>query len=174
MKENLSALGIHSIIVGTDVGKDIFKVPGHVTISTVFKAKGNEAQMVYILNFEESEIEEQIIQSRNMAFTSMTRTKGWLNITGTGDIMKGLIKELDTILNMYPKIEFTVPDMSKIKRYLDNIEYEKRRKRIKQSEKKIMEALKTIKKEKGATILSTETIKEMKEVIKEAENHDKS
>jgi len=169
LKGNLSALGIHSIIVGTDVGRDIFKVPGHVTISTVFKAKGNEAQVVYILNFEESELEEQIIQSRNMAFTSMTRTKGWLNITGTGYIMKELIKELDTILKMYPEIELTVPDMSKIKRYLDNIEYEKRRKRIKQSEQRIREALKTIKKEKGADILSKETIKEMKEIIKEAE-----
>jgi len=168
LKNELARNSIKSIIVGEDVERDTFKVPGHITISTVFKAKGNEAYLVYILNFEESEVEEQIIKSRNMAFTSMTRTKGWLYITGTGPTMEKLEKEINSILSMYPKIKFPVPDISQIKRYLDNIEYENRRKRIKETEKKLLEGLDFIDKENAADLLDKEVIEKMEDIVMKA------
>ena len=37
-------------------------------------------------------------------------------------------------MSSYPNIKFKVPDITGIKRYLDNMEYENRRKRIKKTE----------------------------------------
>ena len=169
LKIKLLKKGVQSIIIGKDVERDTFRVPNHITLSTVFKAKGNEAQVVYIFNFENSEIEDKIIQSRNMAFASMTRSKGWLRITGTGSTMKLLKDELKTVLSMYPNIEFKVPDIGKIKRYLDNIEYEKRRKKIRKSERELRKALEAIERLKGQKEISRETIKRMKKIVEEAE-----
>ena len=170
---SLNELGINAIITGRDVKRDIFKAPGHVTISTVFRAKGNEAQVVYVLNFEESEIEDRIIQARDMAFTSMTRTKGWLYITGIGPVMKELFEEIENILNMYPELVFRIPDISKIRRHLDNIEYEKRRKRIEKSVDKLRESLSMIEKAKGAKDLPKDIVEKMKKTVKDAEEINK-
>ncbi len=173
LKSLLKEKGINSFIVGKDFSRSTFHLPNYVTLSTVFKAKGNEANKVYIFNFEKSEIEEKIIQARNMAFTSITRTKGWVVITGTGNIMKDLEQEINIIVENYPNIRFRVPDISKIKRYLDNIEYEKRRIRIKKSEERLRKSLELIKQLEGEHELSPETLKEMEEILKKVKRNSK-
>jgi len=156
--------GINSFVIGKDVDRDIFRVPNSVTLSTVFKAKGNESAAVYIFNFENSELKDKIIQSRNMAFTSITRTKGWCSITGSGQVMNELERELNIIISQYPKISFEIPDMAKIKRYLDNVDYEKRRARIKKTEKALLDVVKKVKELKGEDELSPETKREIIEL----------
>lgn len=144
LKECLKDRGIYSFIVGQGVSKDTFHLPNLVTLSTVFKAKGNETPVVYIFNFENAEDRKEIIQSRNMAFASITRTKGWCTITGTGPIMKELESELNTIISQYPEVTFVIPDMTQIKRNLDSVEYEKRRARINKLSLKLKETIKEI------------------------------
>lgn len=145
LKNCLIERNINSIITGKDAGRDVFSLPNFVTLSTVFKAKGNESPIVYIFNFENSELKDKIIQNRNMAFASITRTKGWCNITGSGPIMEELEKELNLIIHNYPNIEFLIPDMAQIKRHLDNVDYEKRRTRIKKANKAMSDAIKELK-----------------------------
>lgn len=169
LKIYLQRRNINAFIIGEDKSKDIFKIPNTITLSTVFKAKGNEANKIYIFNFENSEEENNIIQSRNMAFTSITRTRGWVTITGKGNKMKELEEEILKILNSYPEIKFKVPDINKIKRYLDNIEYEKRRARIRGSEEKLKKTLEYINRLKGENELSDEIIEMMKKTIRNAE-----
>lgn len=141
LKRSLMKSGIYGFIVGKDVSKDTFHVSNLVTLSTVFKAKGNETPVVYIFNFENAEDKKGVIQSRNMAFASITRTKGWCTITGTGPVMKELELELNTIISQYPEVTFTVPDMTQIKRNLDSVEYEKRRTRINKLSLKLKETI---------------------------------
>lgn len=164
--------GINCSIVGADVGKDTFFVPNNVSLSTVFKAKGNEAVSIYILDFEYSENKSDIIRSRNMAFSSITRSKGWVTITGTGENMNKVKRELEKIIKQYPECQFEVPDMNKIKRQLNNIEYEKRRVRIKKAEETLKKALKIISETNGIKELTDEVkkkIKEMADEIKKSE-----
>ena len=48
----LKANGINSILAGVDTDRDTFRVNGCVTCAHVYRAKGNEAPMVYIANAE--------------------------------------------------------------------------------------------------------------------------
>jgi superfamily I DNA and RNA helicase len=169
LKSSLNKKNINSFIVGEGIERSVFRTPNFVTISTVFKAKGNEASSVYVFNFENSEDRNEITQARNMAFTSISRTKGWVAITGVGKLMEQLKDEINTILSQYPNVQFRVPDIHQIKRYLDNIEYEKRRVRIKKSEMQLMEAIKKIESAKGEEDLSKEAKKKIKELAKKFE-----
>jgi len=166
LKSSLKDKNINSFIVGEGIERSVFRTPNFVTISTVFKAKGNEASSVYVFNFENSENRNTIIQARNMAFTSISRTKGWVAITGVGKLMEQLKDEINTILNQYPNVQFRVPDIHQIKRYLDNIEYEKRRVRIKKSEMQLINAIDAIEIAKGEGDLSKEAKKKIKELAK--------
>lgn len=170
LKAHLKQKDINSFIIGDDVGKDTFRLPNMVTMSTVFKAKGNEAISIYIFDFESSERKSNIIQSRNMAFSSITRTKGWATITGTGDTMKELKEELENIIHLYPEISFRVPDSEKIKRHLDNVEYQKRRIRIKKIGEALDIALRDIDKLNGIKELPEKTKKKIKEMAKKIED----
>lgn len=168
LKTFLAQKGINSFVIGKDVRRDTFRVPNMVTLSTVFKAKGNESPAVYIFNFENSEIQEKIIQSRNMAFASITRAKAWCTITGVGSTMVKMEREIGRILSQYPYATFEVPDVSKIKRYLDNIEYEKRRSRIKKSEKELKKAVQRIIQLKGERELSEETLRQLAKIVEKS------
>lgn len=85
-----------------------FRVKGRVTLSTIHKAKGNEAYSVYVVgaDFLSHNLN---IRNRNLLFTAMTRTKGWLYISGIGEGTKGLELELNKALDNVPNIRFKYP-----------------------------------------------------------------
>ncbi len=170
LKTHLKGKKINSFVIGSDVGKATFRLPNMVTMSTVFKAKGNEAISIYIFDFESSERRSNIIQSRNMAFSSITRTKGWVTITGTGVKMTKLVAEISNIIKQYPEISFFVPDSEKIKRQLDNVEYEKRRIRIKKIGYALIQSLKDIDKLNGISELPKSAKDKIAEIAKKLEN----
>jgi len=87
-----------------------------VTLSTIFRAKGNEAYIVYILSFDSLFDYAEEIENRNRTFTSITRSKAWVRITGTGKYMEDAKKEIDSILSDLPFFKFVFPDMSTIRR----------------------------------------------------------
>ena len=62
-----------------------FKREGRVTLGTINRAKGNEAGMVYLMGLDAVFINPNSIHERNKLFTAMTRAKGWVMMTGTGD-----------------------------------------------------------------------------------------
>ena len=63
-----------------------------VTLSTVNRAKGNEAGMVYIVGADYVFVASDDVYRRNKLFTSMTRAKGWTTITGCKSIEKGIVE----------------------------------------------------------------------------------
>ena len=66
LKEGLKLNAIQSAIIGDDCGNDIFRIKNCVTITHVFRAKGNEASLVYVYGFEEVENKkENIVKMRN-------------------------------------------------------------------------------------------------------------
>ncbi|MNS59919.1 hypothetical protein D3C72_928920 [compost metagenome] len=60
-----------------------FSIENHVTLSTINRAKGNEKGMVYVVGVDAIFLNRNFIIDRNKLFTAITRSKGWVNLTGT-------------------------------------------------------------------------------------------
>ncbi len=75
-----------------------FYKEGRVTLSSVYKAKGNEAAMVFVVGCDIFTDKKDSRTMRNKIFTSFTRAKVWLRISGTGinslEIIKKEIQQL--------------------------------------------------------------------------------
>lgn len=110
----LQSHSIASTIPGLVDGSAEFGEPGRVTLSTVFRAKGNEAPVVYILSFDSLYDYVQEIENRNRAFTCISRSKGWVRITGYGENMVRAQAEINTILVDIPRLRFKFPNMQRI------------------------------------------------------------
>jgi superfamily I DNA and RNA helicase len=119
----LGALGIRSHDVhAMRGGTGDFSVEGHVTLTTLNKAKGNEAYVVYLTGVDAVWGPKPMVRHRNMVFTGLTRAKGWVRVTGLGDNAKAFSAELAKAKAKYPRLEFTYPtepDLRVMKRDLE-------------------------------------------------------
>ncbi len=91
-----------------------FSKDGRVTLSTVHKAKGNEAFMVYVLGVD-SVMSSPDVRRRNMLFTAMTRAKGWVRVSGVGDGAKQCMAELKQAKENFPTLVFKYPGPKELK-----------------------------------------------------------
>lgn len=92
-----------------------FQLDNQVTLSTVHKAKGNEAFSVYVVGVDALFSITAEVRERNMLFTAMTRAKGWVTVTGTGDAALECQRELDEALKNFPFLRFTYPGPGELK-----------------------------------------------------------
>ncbi len=144
LHDGLTQKQITSVRIGTDSSLDAFRVGGAVTITSVFRAKGNEASLIYVYGFESvgtSRHPYEVVRNRNLAFTAMTRTKGWLVLTGVGRVADELFEEVAAILEQIGKVSFVVPDMAKIQRNLETYENQRRRQNLRKSQSSWEKAL---------------------------------
>lgn len=56
-----------------------------VTVSRMYRAKGHEAPMVYVLGLELVARNEAVLTLRNQIFVAMTRSMGWVHLSGIQD-----------------------------------------------------------------------------------------
>lgn len=94
-----------------------FNLEDHVTLSTLNKAKGNETGIVYIVGTDSIFSNKDYIIDRNKLFTAITRSKGWVTITGynAADYCKNEMLKLKK--NDY-KLVFTQPSKTQTKTIL--------------------------------------------------------
>ncbi len=59
-----------------------FWYEGAVTVSRIHRAKGNEANMVYIVGLDNIASDESDIKLRNQLFVALTRSRAWVNLSG--------------------------------------------------------------------------------------------
>lgn len=88
--------GISSELAGVTTSRDIFTTSGSVTFTGIYRAKGNEAGMVYIINAQDcfsSYDQNQLALVRNQLFTAITRSKAWVRVYGIGPYMDALTDE---------------------------------------------------------------------------------
>lgn len=100
--------GIQSYMLLDSSTTEFFK-EGHVTLSTVNKAKGNECGVVIICGVDAVFDNPFNVVLRDMLFTSMTRTKGWLTLTGCSDSMNLLAKEYKALKDNNYELCFVQP-----------------------------------------------------------------
>lgn len=79
-----------------------------ITLSTIYKAKGNEAYVVYIVGID-ALFHGPTPRLRNRAFTAMTRAKGWLYLTGVGNATASFNREITLAKKHYPNLSFVYP-----------------------------------------------------------------
>lgn len=85
-----------------------YSIEGKVTLSTLNKAKGNESGMVYIIGTEYAFLNKNYIIDRNKIFTAITRSKGWVVLTGF-DKANQCKKEMELLKQNNYKFHFKQP-----------------------------------------------------------------
>lgn len=85
-----------------------FMQEGHVTLATLNKAKGNEAGMVYIMGVDKVFNDRNNVILRNRLFTAITRTKGWVVLSGE-DSISYCKQEMDKLKKEGLKLHFRQP-----------------------------------------------------------------
>ena len=76
---------------------DRFWYPGAVTISNIYRAKGQEADMVYLVGLDNIARNESNLYLRNQLLVALPRTRAWVNISGIGEY--SLYQELRQLIN---------------------------------------------------------------------------
>lgn len=114
LKIGLAKLGIQTNNLQDDsFSLRDFQREGAITLSTVYKAKGNEAYSVYIVGID-SLFYSPTPRSRNRAFTAMTRAKGWLYVTGVGAAASQFERELQAAKANCPNLLFSYPSQEQL------------------------------------------------------------
>lgn len=117
--QRLAALGISSNnIIADPYNEPPFMISGKVTLSTVYRAKGNEAALVFAVGVDA--LNHETRAGRNKLFTAFTRTKAWLRVSGVSGVRNGvdvaglLMAELDQAVRNSPNLNFIMPDLDEI------------------------------------------------------------
>ncbi|MFW9881156.1 MAG: DEAD/DEAH box helicase [Candidatus Thorarchaeota archaeon] len=125
-KENIRSNDIHS----DPLNIMNFFVKDRVTLSTIHKAKGNEAYSVYMIDIDFLFNKPSLIK-RNRIFTGITRSKAWVTLMGVGNHAEECEIEISKALNNFPSLIFKYPDeeeVKRIKRELSQISIQKMKK----------------------------------------------
>lgn len=101
--------GIPSHLVGVNSGQDVVFVRGSVAVAHVYRAKGNEAPMVYVLDAQYAGAAFNEVSRRNTIFTAITRSKAWVRVCGFGETMAGIANEVEAVRDADFKLKFTIP-----------------------------------------------------------------
>lgn len=119
LSKYLRANGVQSFLAGVNSSQDTFRMSGYVTCSGIYRAKGNESPMVYIVNSEYCMLGPEVIKQRNILFTAITRSRAWVRICGVEDSFSLLEKEFSQCKNNNFRLNFkypTVKEMQEIRK----------------------------------------------------------
>lgn len=105
----LQARGISSFLAGVNSSQDTFRIPESVTCSGIYRAKGNEAPMVYIVNSDYCAEGAEIVKQRNVLFTAITRSRAWVRICGVGSQFDILMEEFQKCYDNGFQLSFKCP-----------------------------------------------------------------
>lgn len=100
---------------GVDTSADIFFNKGSIAFTGIYRAKGNEAGMVYIVNSDECVSPSNQATLRNRLFTAITRSKAWVRVLGVGASMDELKNEFDQVVANNFTLDFIYPTEQQIK-----------------------------------------------------------
>ena len=114
IQRTLNQIGVKSVIPGYVESADVFKPKGFITLTTPFRAKGNEANVVFVINASNVS-GDFTLRTRNAFFVAVTRSRGWCYISGFGTGIEKLNAEIELIKKDFPIFKFTCPDPSVIK-----------------------------------------------------------
>lgn len=115
---SLRKVDVTSHLSGVTSSVDEVFTPNSVAITSIYRAKGNEAPMIYVVDADYCEGGFNLARKRNVLFTAITRSRAWVRVSGTGSEMSRLIEEYNTIKEDNFELHFkypTKPELAKIR-----------------------------------------------------------
>lgn len=109
LQKQLTQLGIPNHVAGIGFDRDEFFVSGSIVISHIFRAKGNEAAMVYVMDTQNCADGNELIKKRNVLFTAITHARAWVHICGVGPRMSLVNEEIQQVRDSKYRLEFSWP-----------------------------------------------------------------
>ncbi len=104
--------GIQNHLAGVDTDPDVFfkSDSPSVTFTSIYRAKGNEAGMVYVVNAQDCDSTGMGLATiRNRLFTAITRSKAWVRVIGYGQGMANLVQEFERLKENKFRLDFRYP-----------------------------------------------------------------
>lgn len=98
-----------------------FIIEKYITLTTVYRAKGNEAGCVYIIGVDSIFYNKDSIVERNKLFTAITRANAWVTITGLGEKGVEFDKEIKKVIENNYQLNFVMPDLNSLKKLQRNL-----------------------------------------------------
>ena len=105
----LDDLGISGHLAGVTTSQDELFQPDSIAIANIYRSKGNESPMVYVMNAQHCVAAHRLATVRNILFTAITRSKAWVRICGWGASMTKLQDEIESIQNNNYRLTFQLP-----------------------------------------------------------------
>lgn len=146
-RQKLFEKNINSNLAGVSTSPDIFHTNDAITFTGIYRAKGNEAAIVYVINAQYCYSGYELSKKRNILFTAMTRAKAWVRVCGYGSDMQKLASEYEEVKNKGFTLDFKYPtqeerkEMNIINRDMTAEEKQK----VKKSEKSLKDILEDLK-----------------------------
>ena len=101
-------------LAGVTTSQDEIFQSDSVAIANIYRSKGNESPMVYILNAQHCVARRRLATVRNILFTAITRSKAWVRVCGWGARMEVLRREMESIQNDNYRLTFRLPTDSEL------------------------------------------------------------
>lgn len=106
---------IASHLVGVMSSVDEVFRAGSVALANIYRSKGNEAPVVYLVNAQVCYGGLELTRKRNTLFTAITRSRAWVSVCAWGASSEALMKEVDTVrVNGY-RLSFQIPTEPELK-----------------------------------------------------------
>ncbi|EJT06179.1 ATP-binding domain-containing protein [Rhizobium sp. CCGE 510] len=159
---------IFSHLVGISSSRDEVFVDHSIAVTHIFRAKGNEAPMVYVLNSHECYAGLQLAKKRNTLFTAITRSRAWVRVCGIGAGSNALTQEYQRIKDEKYVLDFTYPTNEQIKRLrrIHRDRSEEEQKRLNQKVSDFSEIIELIKNgEVSLDSLPPEFLNELRNIV---------
>jgi superfamily I DNA and RNA helicase len=119
IRKRLFELGIPCHLAGVDTNADVFfkTETQSITFTGIFRAKGNETGMVYVINAQSCHSKGHDLASlRNRLFTAITRSKAWVRVLGYGPYMAAIKQEFEILKDHSFELDFVYPSKSLLKK----------------------------------------------------------
>ncbi|MBB2199708.1 MAG: ATP-binding domain-containing protein [Gluconobacter cerinus] len=111
----LRAEGLQGHIPGQTSSRDEVFREGSIAITHIHRAKGNEAPAVFVVDAQFCEGENEIKRRRNILFTAITRSRAWTYITGIGENMGEIEREIAEIRAANYQLAFHYPTREEVR-----------------------------------------------------------
>lgn len=115
IRSGLNQHSIRAIMPGFIESNRHFFEEDCVVLTTPFRAKGNESNIVFVANCQ-GITNDYSFKKRNSFFVAMTRSRGWCYVTGSGTGMESLENEITDIMRELPKFKYVRPNDNDIAR----------------------------------------------------------
>ncbi len=160
--------GYNSNLAGVSTSPDIFQEKDAITFTGIYRAKGNEAGMVYIMNAQYCYDGYSLAKKRNILFTAITRSKAWVRVLGHGVNMQKLCAEYEKVKEKEYRLEFKYPTDDEMKKMnlLNKDRSPEDEKQLTSANRKIADLVDSLERgELDVTDLDPNTLKRLQDVI---------